>query len=65
MEAQPRPRRAPARRAARQWDFGTGEVPDSFEPAASELVRRVLWSRREIIGPDVDAFLAPDLLPSR
>ena len=38
---------------------GQGDPPAEFEPQASALLRRVLWSRREVIA-DVAAFLRPE-----
>jgi DHH family len=49
-----RPRRIP-----REWRLRDGGPPPEFEPRTSPLLRRVLWSRREVID-DVDAFLRPE-----
>ncbi|MFY9614471.1 MAG: single-stranded-DNA-specific exonuclease RecJ [Candidatus Dormiibacterota bacterium] len=54
---------APTKRARREWVFPALDLPDGFQPGATELVRRVLWSRREVIGSDLDAFLQPRRLP--
>jgi single-stranded-DNA-specific exonuclease len=35
-------------------------MPDEFEAASGSLLRRVLWSRREMVGTDLAAFLAPE-----
>ena len=53
----------PARRTPRDWRFEPAEPPDGFQAGASYLLRRVLWSRREVIGDDVTGFINPDLVP--
>lgn len=35
-------------------------MPDSFEAGSGSLLRRVLWSRRDIVGDDLAGFLAPE-----
>ena len=47
---------APAR-VSKHWQFDDAPMPANFHPARDSLLRRVLWSRREVIGPDIDAFL--------
>jgi len=47
-----RPRRTP-----RDWLVGGGDLPADYLPGRASLLRRVLWSRRDTIGADVDAFL--------
>jgi single-stranded-DNA-specific exonuclease len=54
---------ATAPRRRRDWSFPALDLPDGFRPDYGELVRRVLWSRREVIGSDLDAFLNPRRLP--
>jgi len=52
-----RPRRIP-----REWQLASDAPPATFEPAASPLLRRVLWSRRQAIVY-VDAFLSAEAAP--
>jgi single-stranded-DNA-specific exonuclease len=35
-------------------------MPDGFQPGAQSLLRRVLWSRRGLIGDDLASFLEPE-----
>ena len=38
-------------------------MPDGFEPGRSMLLRRVLWSRRRVLGPDVNGFINAESNP--
>jgi single-stranded-DNA-specific exonuclease len=44
----------------RQWQIDETAMPDGFQAGAATLLRRVLWSRREIVGGDLAGFLAPE-----
>ncbi|HEV1998217.1 MAG TPA: single-stranded-DNA-specific exonuclease RecJ [Candidatus Dormibacteraeota bacterium] len=48
---------------SKQWQFDDVPMPDGFEPGRSMLLRRVLWSRRAVIGPDVAGFINAETNP--
>ncbi len=52
-----RPRRVP-----REWQLASEGPPANYQPGASPLLRRVLWSRRDVIV-HVDAFLNAEEAP--
>ncbi|MFN2463921.1 MAG: single-stranded-DNA-specific exonuclease RecJ, partial [Candidatus Dormibacteria bacterium] len=53
----------PAPRVPREWRFGGDTMPADFLPGTSPLLRRVLWSRRQGIGPDLDTYLSAERAP--
>jgi single-stranded-DNA-specific exonuclease len=56
------PRRPTLRRPRKvrpTWRLPESAPPAEFEPGRPELLRRVLWARRDRLGPDFEAFMAP------
>lgn len=50
----------PARRVTRQWQIDETAMPAGFHTGATSLLRRVLWTRRAVVGDDLAGFLAPE-----
>ena len=48
---------------SKEWQFDQTAMPGAFEPGKSSLLRRVLWSRRGVIGPGVADFINAEAVP--